>query len=363
MNSNNSILYAFILAMLFFSKSALSQNKAKRAVQADKAHESINNGQYVRGQGMVIAVLDTGLNTMHPDMFGKIAFKNSDRPDGVDNDKNGLKDDYQGWNFLHNSGLLTDDNGHGTHVAATIVAEDYGIAPSASIVPIKVTVTPKGVVSDYNMIKAINYAADNGAKIINLSIRGYYPGIEGVSVAKLAIENAIKYAEQKNILIVVAAGNDHQVDITNTNIMPAGSDSPNVIVVCAVDDQNHLASFSNYSETKVDVCAPGVEIEAANGFYFQMFSPMGAYVDNGQSRTIPMNGTSMATPIVSGIAALVWSMDPTMPASQVKKIIMDSANRMRGKYPQLHGKSVTGSVVNANDAVWEYMIYHRSFWQ
>lgn len=349
--------------MFFCSQSAYSQDKAKRAVEADKAHETINNGRYVRGQGMVIAVLDTGLNVMHPDVIGKIAVKNSDKIDGQDNDKNGLKDDHQGWNFFNNSGLLNDDNGHGTHVASTIVAEEYGIAPAASIVPIKVTITPEGNVSDFHMIQAINYAADNGAKIINLSIRGYYPGVQGVSVAKLAIENAIAHAASKNMLVIVAAGNDNQVDITNTEIMPAGSDSPNVIVVCAVDDQNQLATFSNYSATKVDVCAPGVGIEAANGFYFEMFSPRGGVVGNGENRTIPMNGTSMATPIVSGIAALVWSMDPTMPASQVKKIIMDSANRMRGKYPQLHGKSVTGSVVNANDAVWEYMIYHRSFWQ
>lgn len=342
---------SFILLTAIYSCLASGQTlkdalRPKIQIQADLVHKIKYNGKLIEGQGIVIAVLDSGVNYLQPDLNGKTTInKNEIKDDKIDNDHNGYIDDSRGWNFFNNNGIVFDDHGHGTHVSAVIVADKYGIAPKSTILPVKVTINPEGSYSDNYLIKAIRYAADNGAKIINLSLRGAY---SNMPVTVYALKAAVDYARVRNVLLVVAAGND-SLDITNLPIYPATIQSDNLITVCAVDDNFRLANFSNYSQSAVDVCAPGVDIASAN----KKYDPI---VNSKISPYINMSGTSMATPIVSAVAALVWSAQPHLKAQEVKDIIVKSSLRRKGLTPWLDRASRTGAVINAFEAIRELKI-------
>lgn len=340
----------FLLACMALTPNVYAQNlidalKPRFQVKANEVHKLQYKNRSVPGQGQIIAVLDSGVNYLQPHISKRMAVNSKEiSDDQIDNDRNGYIDDVRGWNFFHNNGIVIDDHGHGTHVTGTIVGERYGIAPQASIVPVKVTVTPAGEVSTQHMINGIKYAVDNGAKIINLSLRGIFINMP---ITQYAVREAIEYARQRNVLIVAAAGNDGS-DITGLPVYPATIKSDNLITVCAVDDQKGIASFSNFSSTDVDLCAPGVEIASANKNYDPFLRP-------NESEFISMSGTSMATPVVTGVAALIWSMEPTLSASEIKDIIIKSAQSRRHETPGLHYYSKTGSVINAWDAACELM--------
>lgn len=346
----------FILLATLFSCLAKGQTleealAPKAQVQADLVHKMRLNGKSIEGQGITIAVLDSGVNYLQQDLIGKTAInKNEIKDDKIDNDHNGYIDDSRGWNFFHNNGIVIDDHGHGTHVSATIVANQYGIAPKSTILPVKVTINPEGQYSDNYLIKGIRYAADNGAKIINLSLRGVY---SNMPVTIYALKEAVKYAKTRNVLLVVAAGND-SLDITNLPIYPATIESDNLITVCAVDSNFRLANFSNYSKKFVDICAPGVDIVSANKKYDPIVNPK-------ISPYISMSGTSMATPIVSAVAALIWSAQPSLNAQEVKNIILQSSLRRKHLTPWLDSTSQTGAVINAFDAIRELKIRNLYF--
>lgn len=337
-----------LLLALTFPLMALAQTlddarKPGILIGAEQVHRMSYRGRPIQGHGAIVAVLDTGINSLHPHLFFKIAKNKDEVADGIDNDRNGYIDDLIGWNFFHNNGTLGDDHGHGTHVSGTIVADQYGIAPAASLVPVKISVSPKGEISDRHLIDGIKYAADNGARIINLSIRGIY---DYMPVTAWAIKEAVEYARQRNVLLVVAAGNDG-LDITDTQVLPANIKSDNLITVCAVDDNARLANFSNYSSTAVHLCAPGVNIASANRSYF-------AFSQTGNPFKV-LSGTSMATPIVAGVAALLWSMEPGLTAKEIKNIILTSARNRKQMTPHLMGASTTGGTLSAIDAVAELM--------
>lgn len=271
-------------------------------------------GNKIEGQNVIVSVIDSGVNILHPHFADRIV--------------------KGGYNYYHKNELVIDDNGHGTHVTGTIIGDRFGIAPKAKVLPIKVTTTPEGAVDSFYLYQAIKHASDKGAKIINLSLGGLYydmPVTQGV------IKDAIRYAKNKGVLVVVAAGND-ALDITNLPYYPAIIDEENVITVCAVDDYFNLAYFSNFSKTKVDLCAPGVDIASSE----KSFNP---FVDK-KAYTF-MSGTSMATPIVSGVAALLKSIDPNLKPKEIKEILINSASK---KYYLINASQSSG-VVNAKEAV------------
>ena len=238
---------------------------------------------------------------------------------------------------------------HGTHVAGTIAAvrnNGKGIDGVANNVEIMVLrAVPDGDEYDKDIALAIRYAADNGAKVINTSFgKGYSPNKEWVI-------DAIKYAASKDVLIVNAAGNDGK-NVDTSNIFPNDSYdgsaeyADNMIVVGALNytyNGELVAGFSNYGQKTVDVFAPGVKIWS----------------------TVPNNkydysdGTSMASPGVSGIAALIRSYYPKLSANQVKKIIMASGLSTKlkvkagksGNSKILNEISVSGKIVNAYNAL------------
>ncbi|GAB3288783.1 S8 family peptidase [Hymenobacter tenuis] len=203
---------------------------------------------------------------------------------------------------------------HGTHVAGIIAADQenslgvLGVASQVKIMAVRAV--PDGDERDKDVANAIRYAVDNGAQIINMSFGKYY------SPQRQAVEEAIKYAGSKGVLLVHSAGNESN-DLGKVVQYPAsvflnGQQIPNLLTVGAssrTNDENLVADFSNYSKTQVDVFAPGNQI----------------YSTLPGSRYGNLSGTSMAAPVVAGMAAVLKSYFPQLTAEQLKRIIMQSA--------------------------------------
>ncbi|QES93424.1 S8 family serine peptidase [Empedobacter brevis] len=232
------------------------------------------------------------------------------------------------------------DSLHGTHVSGIIAAKSGngigmdGIAGNGYVKIMSVRTVPNGDERDKDVANAIRYATDNGAKILNMSFGKAY------SPDKQIVWDAFKYAEKKGVLLIKAAGNDN-VNIDDEIHYPTLFDekgneiSKNVITVGAntMDHTNLKASFSNFGKKSVDVFAPGQAI------YSTVPNKDGEYKNE--------DGTSMASPVVAGVAALVWAHYPKLTAIDIKQILMDSVN----KHPSLADISVTGGVVDAYKAV------------
>ena len=293
---------------------------------------------------VVVAVLDSGADLDHVDLSDNI-WKNAgedwvgDTPgnNGVDDDGNGKVDDYYGWDFMNNDGYPYDDNVgsyHGTHVSGTIGAVGNngtgvtGVNWSVSIMVLKM-LDGTGTGTTGQEIQAINYAIDNGAQVINASFSGdYYSGSE---------YDAIWDAGAAGVLFVAAAANDGldiDVDLPRQDqegVYPAGYSLANIVSVAASDSNDVLASFSNYGAISVDVAAPGVSIYSTRA---------------GDSYQY-LQGTSMATPHVSGLAALIWAENPGFTYIDVKDRILNGVDVI----PGLMGDVLMGGRINANNSI------------
>ncbi|MGQ9516661.1 MAG: S8 family peptidase [Anaerolineae bacterium] len=234
-----------------------------------------------KGDNVVIALIDTGVDASHPELAGRLL---------------------AGYDFANDDGDPQDDNGHGTHVAGILAAGGNngigiaGMAWHAKILPLKV-LDAKGDGSYFNIIRAIRYAADHGAKIINLSLGGSFPDPN--------LQEAVQYARTRGCLVVAAAGNQG-----GALLYPAAYGE--TLAVAATDDRQRRPSYSNYG-AEVDLAAPGGTQSV--GIY--SLTPGGGYTT--------LFGTSMATPHVSGLAALIWSTAPALTADQVAGIIKETA--------------------------------------
>ncbi|NJN87628.1 MAG: S8 family serine peptidase [Leptolyngbyaceae cyanobacterium SL_7_1] len=255
------------------------------------------------GKGVVVAVLDTGVDYNHVDL-GVNIWKNAGEIEGngIDDDGNGFIDDVRGWNFDGNNNNPMDTDGHGTHVAGTIAAQRNGfgvtgVAYDATIMPVKVLGDRGG--TNTTVAQGIRYAVKNGADILNLSLGGGAPSKE--------IEDAIRYAVRQGSVVVMASGNES----AKVPINPAKLADRWGIAVGAVDRRLQIADFSNLAGKKqLDyVVAPGVKIYST--------------APNNQYQFL--DGTSMATPHVAGVAALVLSANPTLSPSQIETILTSTA--------------------------------------
>ncbi len=277
----------------------------------------------------VVADIDTGMRKTHEDLAPNIWTNPGEiAGNGVDDDGNGYKDDTWGWNFYSNNNNPNDDNGHGSHTAGTIGAKGNnakgvaGVAWNCKLVALKF-LGRTGSGSTSGAISAINYCVDKGIKVSNNSWGG--PGSS-------SLQSAITSAQTAGHLLICAAGNSG-VNIDTSPTYPASYTNSNIISVAAINNDFGLASFSNYGTTGVDLAAPGVMIASC--------------YKSSDSSYVYLDGTSMATPHVTGVAALVWSVNPAWTYSQVKSKILSSVRTT----PSLTGKCVTGGVLNANNAV------------
>jgi subtilisin family serine protease len=276
----------------------------------------------------VIAVIDTGIQLNHPDLAANIWVNilELNGTTGTDDDGNGYVDDVYGWNFYSNNNNPDDGGGHGTHVAGTIGAVGnnsigvVGVNWQCKLMALKFLGPRGGYTSD--AIRALNYAVQKEVKISNNSWGG-----GGYSQA---LYDSINSARTAGHLFVAAAGNDGR----NSDSQPSYPGSyalDNIISVAATNNDDGLASFSNYGATSVDIGAPGVNIAST-------------YKGSGY---VYMDGTSMASPHVAGVAALLWANNTTMTYGNVRDRLLDTARPV----PSLAGKSVTGGVVNAAAAL------------
>ena len=207
---------------------------------------------------VVVAVLDSGVDYNHPDLFNNMWTNSGEiAGNGLDDDGNGKIDDVRGWDFVDNDNDPMDSDDHGTHVAGTAAAVGNntigiaGVSWTAQIMPLRfLDAFGSGTVADG--IEAIDYAIDKGADIINASYGSY-----GFSAAE---RDAISRARTAGILFVAAAGNDSWNNDSLTKHYPSSYDLDNIIAVAATDQNDNLASFSNFGVTSVDVAAPGTNI-------------------------------------------------------------------------------------------------------
>jgi hypothetical protein len=277
--------------------------------------------------GVVVAVTDTGVDFGHPDLAGRQWLNPLDPANGADDDGNGLVDDFRGWDFVSDDNDPVDDHDHGTHVSGTIGAVgDNGVGVTGvnwdvRIMALKfLDATGNGNTAD--AIAATLYAADHGADVSSNSWGGG-PFDQGLL-------DAIEYGGSKGMLFVAAAGNDGaNNDATAT--YPANYASEAIVSVAATDDDDQLAFFSNYGARTVDLAGPGVNVlSTTRGGTYQSFS-----------------GTSMATPHVSGVAALATARFPGATPYTLKALLLGSVDAKAS----LAGRTATGGRLNAANAV------------
>lgn len=278
----------------------------------------------------VVAVIDTGLDTTHFVIEQSHALwtnVNETPGDGIDNDGNGYVDDVHGWNFVDNNGSMYDDDGHGTHVSGIILSVDQNIYATPlreskiSIMPLKF-LNGNGVGTTSNAIRAVYYAVNNGARILNNSWGG--------PTYSAALHEAVAYTYSKGAIFVAAAGNAG-TNNDATPMYPSSYDVPNVISIAATTDYDYLASFSNFGGSTVDLGSPGV--------YILSLIPNDGF---GTS-----SGTSMATPFVAGTAAQMSVESPNMNGYQMKSILLTQ----KANVTQLNGKVVSAGRLNTSNAV------------
>jgi len=281
---------------------------------------------------VVVAIIDTGVDYNHEDLHDNM-WRNpgetgkGKETNGKDDDGNGFIDDVFGWDFASNDNDPMDDNAHGSHVAGTIAASGdnqkgvVGVNWRASIMALKfLDGNGSGDASD--AIGAILYAAQNGARVQNNSWGG-----GGFS---RALQEAIVFARDHNVLFVAAAGNEGR-DNDNTPSYPSNYEVENVLAVAASDRDDRLATFSNVGRKTVDLAAPGVGI-------------LSTTPDNGYQS---FDGTSMATPHVSGVAALVLAQYPGL---GYREVMVRLAGSVEVK-PAFETNTVSGGRLNAQGAL------------
>ncbi len=279
------------------------------------------------GDGIVVAVIDSGIDYTHPDLIGNIwsnvgetgvdAAGRNKASNGVDDDGNGFVDDFRGWDFVNNDNDPMDDNSHGTHISGLVAAKRDGVgitgtAPTSKIMPLKI-LDRTGVGKIRDEINAINYAAANGARVINVSLGGQQLNNEELSV--------IRAAEAKGAIVISAAGNDARPQVD----YPARFANEVGIAVGAVSRNGLFADFSNRA---------GAELLS----YFVAPGGDGGRADSGDIySTVPLSqpgipyryfaGTSMGVPHVAGTIALMLQANPNLTATQIKQILAETANR------------------------------------
>lgn len=249
---------------------------------------------------VIIAIIDSGIDLEHPDLINKISPKGYDFVDGDS------EPEYNIWHGTHVAGIAGADTNNGKGIA--------GVAWNCKIMPLKVVeIDPiEGpIILDDKAIEAIRYAADNGAQVINLSFGGPDPSPP--------LEAALKYAYDKNIVIVGSAGND------GTAVLYPAAYDDYCLAVAATDQDDNRVDWSNFGP-EVDVAAPGENILSCY--------PVDLVSEPGQLPYGWASGTSMATPHVAGLAALIKSLKPHLTAAQIMSVIRYSADDINSSiYP------------------------------
>lgn len=284
---------------------------------------------------VIVAIIDTGADVKHSDLRnnvwvnkGETGLDSTGRDKStnkIDDDRNGYVDDLNGWNFVSNNGNLSDNHGHGTHIAGIIGAEGgngiglSGVSPKVSLMVIKYyDPNSRGTDNLRNTIRAIDYAVRNGANIIN------YSG-GGLDYSQLEYE-AVKRARDKSVLFIAAAGNERSNSDKN-HYYPANYPLDNIISVTAINQQGIVLNSSNYGVRTVHIAAPGENIYST--------LPGGQYG--------LMTGTSQATAFATGVAALIRANNKDFNYEMVRRQILGTADIT----PTIMQKTATSGILNS----------------
>lgn len=300
--------------------------KARADIDALKAWLKTRGSEEI-----VVAVLDTGVDFTHVDLRSNIWLRPENVPQYRD-DELGTFNDEHGFNAESNISDPMDENGHGTHCAGVIGAEgdnDEGIAGinwNVRIMPLKF-LGRGGFGSTKDAIEAINYAVDRKQKGVNVRVIN---ASWGSTMRSKALEDAIRAAGEQGILFVAAAGNSG-TDNDKRPHYPSNYNLPNVISVAALDNNDLLASFSNFGVKTVHIAAPGKDI-------------ISTWLDDGYRNA---SGTSMAAPQVSGVAALILASEPDLSVEKLRARILKSVDKL----DSLSGKIENGGRLNAAKAL------------
>jgi thermitase len=280
---------------------------------------------------VVVAVIDTGVDYRHTDLAGNIWTRPATLAPYTDAEL-GTFDDLHGFDAADMDGDPMDDNGHGTHCAGIIGAEGdnregvSGVNWHVQIMPLKfLRANGSGTLKD--AIECINYVIARKRDGVNVRI---ISASWGSTMRSRALEDAIRSAGEEGILFIAAAGNAS----TNNDRFPhfpSSYEQPNVVSVAALDRNDKLARFSNYGARSVHIAAPGAEI-------------LSTWLGNEYEEH---SGTSMATPEVAGVAALVLAANPNMTMKELRARLLESTDKL----PALEGKVATGGRLNAARAV------------
>ncbi|GAM07794.1 thermophilic serine proteinase [Geobacter sp. OR-1] len=286
---------------------------------------------------VVVATVDTGIDYNHGDLSANVWRNPLELPgNGIDDDNNGYIDDVYGIDTINHDSNPADDEGHGTHVAGTIGAIGNnatgvaGINWNVKILSCKFLGSDGGGYTD-GAIECLDYIKDLKDNGVNIVAVNHSWGCSGGGWSGSCYSQALYDAmnAQRDILQIAAAGNDSQNNDVN-EAYPANYQLPNIISVAATDHNDRLAWFSNYGRQSVHVAAPGDNI---------LSTVPGGYASN--------SGTSMATPHVTGLAALLKAADPDRSWIEIRNLILSSGDEKEG----LTGGTVTGKRINAYNAL------------
>ena len=316
---------------LFNEQWALA-NTGQRDGKAGADISALRAWAKTQGSGrVVVAVIDTGVDYNHLDLSANVWT----RPAGLapySDPELGTVDDVHGFDAADLDGDPMDDNGHGTHVAGIIGAVGdnnegmSGVNWKVEIMPLKF-LGRNGSGTTRDAIECINYAIARKRDGVNVRV---ISASWGSTMYSRALEDAIRAAGREGILFVAAAGNSSTSNDRRPHY-PSNYNLPNVLSVAALNRHDALAHFSNYGAKTVHLAAPGAEI-------------LSTWLNNEYEEH---SGTSMATPVVSGVAALVLALNPDLTAEQLRARLLDSVDKL----PALEGKVASGGRVNAARAV------------
>lgn len=304
---------------------------------------------------VIVGVIDTGTDIFHPELAGRL-WRNPDEipANGIDDDHNGFVDDTIGYDIsgdipeffnIQGDNDVTDYHGHGTHIAGIIAANAdgkgvVGLAPWAEIMTVKVR--PNGFLSIGTA--GVLYAVNNGAKVLNISW--------GTPFQAVILEDALRFARQNEVFVAVAAGNNGD----NRRDPPAALDS--VFAVAAGTSDGYLTNFSSWGPF-VDVVAPGEDILSLRASGTDMYGEggePGVHIIGPDSLYYLSDGTSMASPIVAGSAALIWSFRPDLSRAELETLLRLGADDMTD--PRGIGDTLVGPDTLSG---YGYLNVYRSF--
>lgn len=356
-NSSISSLFSTLYGYGLVNAAAAVARSIGQSIFADVAFQDVSlnnpndlNGSYLwgvdrvmapevwargyTGEGVTVAVVDTGVDYLHPDLQNNIWINVNEIPNnGLDDDGNGFIDDVRGWDFVSNDNTPFDsapstEVGHGTFIAGLIAANhvgftdiagrQLGVAPNAKIMPVRVFPSLSWNGISEQIASGIRYAADNGADVINLSL-GYGDGNQPNSVPDPAIESALQYARQSGVVVVIAAGNERTNPGAVRPSEPAYAAIRDLgIAVGAIEKSGQFADFSNPAGNRLldYVVAPGVDIFSTS-YDPTRLSPHTYEIGSG---------TSFAAPYVAGIAALMLSANPNLTPAEIETILVQTTN-------------------------------------